>query len=338
MPTNIRDVAKKAGVAPITVSRVINNSGYVSQKTRARVEAVIEELGYVPNMLGPSLRFKQTMTLALVVTDITNPFWTTIARGVEDEAQANGYSTILCNTDESVEKQAQYLDMLLRRRIDGMLLAPVRSAPEPVRLIQKQGIPVVVLDRLVPDVQVDTVRTDNKAGAYNLTRHLLDLGHRRIAMLAGPHGVSTSVDRVAGYRQALTDAGLPESAFFILWGEFTRESGYELTRRLLQSAGTLPTALFAANNLVAIGVLEALREANIPVPDQMALVTIDDLQPASLISPPLTVVNQPAQEMGQRAAQLLLERIAGKVEDDCCRQILLPTEMVIRASSGGKIT
>ena len=336
MPTNIRDVAKRAGVAPITVSRVINNSGYVSHKTRVKVEAAIKALGYVPNMLGPSLRFRQTHTLALVVTDIANPFWTTIARGVEDEAQAKGYSTILCNTDESVEKQAQYLDMLLRRRIDGMLLAPVRSAPEPVRLIQKQGVPVVVLDRLVPGVQVDTVRTDNTAGAYNLSKHLLDLGHRRIAMLAGPHGVSTSVDRVAGYNKALTDAGLPESALCILWGEFSRKSGYELTRQLLQRS-PLPTAVFAANNLVAIGVLEALREANIPVPGQMALVTIDDLQPASLISPPLTVVNQPAREMGQRAARLLLERIAGSAEGDCCRQILLPTQMVIRASSGGKI-
>ena len=129
MPT-IRDVAKLAGVAPITVSRVINRSGYASQETRKQVEAAIEELGYVPNMLGPSLRFKQTMTLAMVITDITNPFWTTVTRGVEDVAQANGYSTILCNTDESEEKQEQYLQMLLRRRIDGILLVPASSSPE----------------------------------------------------------------------------------------------------------------------------------------------------------------------------------------------------------------
>ncbi len=166
MPT-IRDVAKHAGVSPITVSRVINDYDYVSTKTRERVEAVIEELGYVPNMLGPSLRSKQTMTLALVMTDITNPFWTTVARGVEDVAQAKGYSTIMCNTDESEDKQEHYLQMLLRRRIDGILLVPACSDdPKPVHNIQKQGIPVVLLDRHIPDVEVDVVRADSKSGAY----------------------------------------------------------------------------------------------------------------------------------------------------------------------------
>ena len=159
MPT-IRDVAKLAGVAPITVSRVVNDSDYVSQATRAKVEAAVEELGYVPNMLGPSLRFMQTMTLAMVISDITNPFWTTVTRGVEDVAQANGYSTILCNTDKSQEKQEQYLQMLLRRRMDGILLVPTSRSPDPIRLIQKQGIPVVVLDRQVLDVDVDTVRAE----------------------------------------------------------------------------------------------------------------------------------------------------------------------------------
>ena len=143
MPT-IREVAQKAGVAPITVSRVINDSGYVSASTRQKVQAAIDELGYVPNMLGPSLRFQQTMTLAVVITDITNPFWTTVTRGVEDVAQANGYSTILCNTDESEAKQEQYVQMLLRRRIDGILLVPACSDAEAIELIQKQGIPVVV--------------------------------------------------------------------------------------------------------------------------------------------------------------------------------------------------
>ena len=206
MPT-IRDVAKRAGVAPITVSRVINDSSYVSQETRERVESVIDELGYVPNMLGPSLRFKQTMTLALILTDITNPFWTTVARGVEDVAQANGYSTILCNTDESETKQEQYLQMLLRRRIDGILFVPTSSRdPKPIHQIQKQGIPVVLLDRQISDVQVDVVRADSENGAYQLTQYLLSLGHNRIALLTGPQTVSTAVDRVNGYRRALSDA------------------------------------------------------------------------------------------------------------------------------------
>ncbi len=216
--STIRDVASRAGVAPITVSRVINDSDYVSAATRKRVEAAIEELGYVPNMLGPSLRFKQTMTLALLLTDITNPFWTTVARGVEDVAQANGYSIILCNTDESEVKQEQYLDMLLRRRIDGIVLVPARSVPEPIYAIRKQNIPVVILDRQIPGLDVDIVRADSEDGAYQLTEHLLSLGHRQITMLAGPQAVSTAVDRVSGFRRALTDAGLPEDTAQIYWG------------------------------------------------------------------------------------------------------------------------
>src|SRR3990172_2437005 len=255
MPT-IRDVAKLAQVAPITVSRVVNDSGYVSQKTRKRVQAAIEKLGYVPNMLGPSLRFKQTMTLAMVITDITNPFWTTVTRGVEDVAQANGYSIILCNTDESEEKQEQYLQMLLRRRIDGILLVPASSSPDPIRLIQRQGIPVVVLDRQIPDMDVDIVRADSETGAYQLTQYLLSLGHRQIAMLAGPKSTSTAVDRVNGFCRAMNEAGLSTCDLQILWGTFTQESGYILAGEALANTPR-PTALFAANNFVAIGAMQA---------------------------------------------------------------------------------
>ena len=335
MPTTIRDVAKHAGVSPITVSRVINDSDYVSQETRQRVEASVEELGYVPNMLGPSLRFKQTMTLALVLTDITNPFWTTLARGVEDVAQANGYSIILCNTDESESKQEQYLQMLLRRRIDGFLLVPASSSnPKPVQLIQKQGIPVVLLDRQITDVQADIVRADSEDGAYQLTQHLLSVGHRQIAMLTGPQAVSTAVDRANGYRRALIDAGLPDSAIQIQWGEFTQDSGHAMANHSL-AASPPPTALFAANNFIAIGTLQALREKGLHVPDDIALVTVDDTPQTFLIDPFLTIVSQPAREMGHQAAQLLLDRLNDTIDADY-QHIVLPTEMFIRASSSRK--
>ncbi len=335
MPT-IRDVAKRAGVSPITVSRVINDSDYVSQETRERVEAVVEELGYVPNMLGPSLRFKQTMTLALVMTDITNPFWTTVARGVEDVAQANGYSIILCNTDESEAKQEQYLQMLLRRRIDGILLVPACSNdPKPVQIIQKQGIPVVLLDRQLPGVQVDVVRADSEDGAYQLTQHLLSLGHRQIALMTGRQTVSTAVDRADGYRRALADAGLPDSAAQIQWGEFTQESGYDMANNAL-SAAPQPTALFAANNFIALGALKALSEKGYHVPDDMAFATLDDTPPTFPVDPFLTVLSQPAREMGQQAAQLLLDRLNDSIDAEY-RHIILPTKMIIRASSGQRI-
>ena len=332
MPT-IREVAKHAGVSPITVSRVINDYDYVSTETRERVEAVIEELGYVPNMLGPSLRFKQTMTLALVMTDITNPFWTTVARGVEDVAQANGYSTILCNTDESEDKQEQYLQMLLRRRIDGILLVPACSDdPKPVHIIQKQGIPVVLLDRHIPGVQVDVVRADSETGAYQLTRYLLSLGHRRIALLTGRQTVSTAVDRANGYLRALADAGLPDSAAQLYWGEFTQDSGCDMVNLALLAVPP-PTALFAANNFIAFGALQALRKKGLHVPDDIALATFDDTPPTFPIEPFLTVLSQPAREMGQQAAQLLLDRLNDSIDAEY-RHIILPTTMNIHASSG----
>ena len=334
--STIRDVAQKAGVAPITVSRVINNSGYVSDSTREKVQAAIDELGYVPNMLGPSLRFQQTMTLAVVITDITNPFWTTVTRGVEDVAQANGYSTILCNTDESEAKQEQYLQMLLRRRIDGILLVPACSEPDSIALIQKQGIPVVVMDRQVPGIDVDIVRADSEGGAYKLTQYLLSLGHRHIAILAGPQSVSTSVDRVNGYRRALRDADIPERSEQVYWGEFTQESGFQLAMQALANADR-PTAVFSANNFIAIGTRRYLHENGIRVPDDIALVTFDDI-PINLIADPfMTAAIQPAREMGQQATQVLLERIKSDTENPH-QHLVLPIEIIIRASSGEMIT
>jgi LacI family transcriptional regulator len=331
MPT-IRDVAKQAGVAPTTVSRVINNSGYVSQETRERVEAAIAELGYVPNILARSLRFKKTNTLALVVPDITNPFWTTVARGVEDAASDRGFNVILCNTDESETEQTKYLTVLLQKQIDGILLAPARSTAEPVELIQKQGVPVVVLDRRVLCTQVDMVRGDSVGGAYRLVRHLMTLGHRQIAILAGPQGVSTAEDRVAGYHQALAETGLDADSELVYYGEFTQTSGYEMAQQALTTTPQ-PTALFAANNFIAVGALKALRDTGLRVPEDMTLVCFDDLPPAFIIDPFLTVVAQPAYEMGHQATELLLARLSGTAPTDF-QEILLPTETIVRKSSG----
>ena len=187
--STIRDVAERAHVSTMTVSRVLNRSGYISAETRARVEHAIAELGYVPNSLARSLRFKQTKTLALILTDITNPFFTTIARGVEDVASANGFNVIFCNTDESPVVEARQLNTLAQKQTDGVLLVPARSSAGPVEFLQRQDVPVVVLDRRVPGGGVDVVRGDSEQGACDLIRLLLSLGHRRIAVLAGPEEV-----------------------------------------------------------------------------------------------------------------------------------------------------
>jgi LacI family transcriptional regulator len=331
MPT-IRDVAERAGVAPITVSRVINDSGYVSAETRARVEAAVDELGYVPNRLARSLRLKRTNTLALVVTDITNPFWTTVVRGVEDAANDAGFTVILCNTDESEVKQDAYIQVLLQRRVDGILFVPASSAAEPVERVQKQGVPIVVLDRRVSDARVDVVRGDSEGGAYLLVRHLLDLGHRRIAVLSGPKTVSTSVERVAGYRRALREAGLDEGIEQAYYGQFTQRFGYQATQEALKGTPK-PTALFAANNFIAIGALRALGDAGLRVPEDCSLVSFDDLTSELVIEPFLTVADQPAYEMGRRATELLIARLSGSAANGY-EEIVLPTEMIVRCSSG----
>ncbi len=331
MPT-IRDVAKRAGVAPITVSRVINRSGNVSPDTLARVEKAIEELGYVPNHLARSLRLKRSQTLALVVTDITNPFWTTVVRGVEDAAQDAGFSVILCNTDESESKQEQYLDVLLQKQVDGILLVPATSNGRVVDWIQKQRTPVVILDRAIEDVPVDVVRCDSQDAAYRLVQHLFSLGHRWIGVLTGSRRVSTASDRVAGYVQAMAEAGIQVQEGWVQYGAFSQASGYEMAQQILE-ADPRPTALLAGNNFIAIGVIRALKDAELDVPEDMSVVSFDDLTSDLVIEPFLTVADQPAYEMGQQAAELLLSRLSGEASDGH-REILLPIQIKARSSSG----
>ena len=289
---NINDVAKRAGVAPITVSRVVNNSGYASVQTRKRVEAAIKELGYVPNALARGLRSNRTNTLALVVTDITNPFFTMIARGVEDAASAAGFTVIFCNTDESESKEEKYTRILVEKQVDGVLLIPAGSNPDSVEFFQSRQVQVVLLDRGVPNVKTDIVRCDSEGGAYRLIKHLIDLGHEHISIITGPQGLSTSDDRVTGYRQALSEAGLANNES-IHYGFFTQASGYELAAQALAQNPT-PTALFGANNFISIGILKALRDAKVQVPQEIAVVGFDDLPTALVVDPFLTVAAQPA--------------------------------------------
>jgi LacI family transcriptional regulator len=328
MPT-IRDVAKRAGVSPITVSRVINNDNYVRAETRQKVEQAIAELDYIPNALGPSLRSKRTSTLALVISDITNPFWTTVCRGVEDTANQHGYHIIIGNTDELPEKQEEYLQFLLKKQVDGFLLVP--ASLRSLDTLRKRKVPFVVLDRRIPDVAVDTVRGDSEGGAYALIQHLLELGHERIVVISGPEDVSTAADRVDGYRRALKEAGLG-AAQQVYWGQYDQESGYRFTQQALQ-ANPRPTAIFATNNFVAIGAMRALREAGLNVPADISVVAFDDLPPALTIDPFFTVAAQPAYEMARQATERLLARL-GDTPPEGVQEVVLPTEIIVRKSSG----
>ncbi|RME85403.1 MAG: LacI family transcriptional regulator, partial [Caldilineae bacterium] len=301
--TTISDVAKRAGVSPVTVSRVINNTGNVSPATRAKVERAIRELGYVPSGVAQSLRSKRTRTLALIVPDIQNAFWTTAARGVEDAAQSRGYSVFLCNTDESAAKQKHYLDAVISQRVDGVIIAPYDKDATTLLPLKRRNIPTVVIDRYIEGWDVDTVSGDSISAARALVKHLIDLGHRRIAVISGPLGTSTAADRLAGYQIALAEAGIPYDPDLVKYGEFRAISGERLTHELL-NLDDRPTAIFAANNAIAMGVIDALDARGMRIPRDMALVCFDDLPNTSRLFPFLTVVVQPAYEIGANAAQL----------------------------------
>jgi LacI family transcriptional regulator len=335
--STISDVAKRAGVSAMTVSRVVNGTGYTSADTRARVEAAIEELGYVPNALARQLRSKRTKSIALLVADISNPFFTTIARGVEDFFNGHGYSVMFCNTDEDVAEEEQYLLMLIERQIDGVLLVPARSSGESFDLLRAHRVPVVAIDRRVASRDVDSVRCDSEAGAHALVQHLVELGHRRIAVLTGSAAISTSIDRVAGARRALEEAGLelPDSLVHYggyNFGKSNQADGHRMAFEMLEADGERPTAVFCANNFIAFGAIRALREKGVRVPDDMSVVAFDDLPEEWVSEPFLTVARQPAYEIGRSAATLLLDHITGAHQPHG-ESVVLPFELIIRRSS-----
>ncbi len=335
--STISDVARRAGVSAMTVSRVVNGTGYTRPETRARVEAAIEELGYVPNALARQLRSKRTKSIALVVSDITNPFFTTIARGVEDFFIGHGFSVTYCNTDEDEAEEEQYLLMLVERQVDGILLVPARSSGKSLRFLARHQMPVVVLDRRVA-ARVDSVRCDSEAGAHALVEHLVALGHRRIAVLTGRRSVSTSVDRVAGARRALEEAGLSLPDELVFWGRFNlgranQADGHRMAVKMLNAPGERPTAVFCANDFIAFGAIRALRDAGLVVPDDTSVVAFDDLPSEWVWDPFLTVAAQPAYDIGNRAAARLLDHITG-ARRPTGESVVLPFELITRRSSG----
>jgi LacI family transcriptional regulator len=332
----IRDVAKRAGVAAITVSRVVNSLPGVNQATRERVNKAIADLNYVPNAMAKSLRSRQTCTIALVLTDITNPFWTTIARGVEDTAAQKGYNVIFCNTDEDLEKEAKYINILLQRRVDGVIIAASSDDTRPLLSLKRHNVPCILIDRKVNGFNVDVVRSDSKEGARLLTQHLINLGYYRIAMLAGPSKVFTSRERLAGYLEALQKNGIPIDDNLIKEGMYEEDGGFQFVKELLDRVSP-PTAIVAANLSIAIGALRALREAGLRVPEDVGLVCFDDLPQASLIYPFLTVWAQRPYAMGVAAAELLLARMTSKARRHKIREIIIDADLIIRKSCGNEL-
>jgi LacI family transcriptional regulator, galactose operon repressor len=329
----IKDVARRSGVSAMTVSRVINRSARVNPDTRQRVEQAIVDLGYVPSRLARGLTAQRTGTLALIVPDVANPFFTLIVRGAEDVARRGGYRIILCDTRADLAIEREVIEEMIAHRVDGVVIAPVSDRSRShLRRLEKYGVPFVLVDRTVPGTDSDVVLGDSVAGARQLVRHLISLGHRRIGLIVESDEVSTARDRHRGYVEGLEAAGLPFDTSLIVRASVDPSGGFEGMRRLLERKDR-PSAVFTVNNLVALGAIEAVRAEGLEVPDDVALVCFDDIEYASRMYPFLTVMAQPAETLGTLGTQLLLDRVEGRAPDQA-RVVVLPAEFVVRKSCG----
>jgi LacI family transcriptional regulator, fructose operon transcriptional repressor len=325
---SIKDVAESAGVSTATVSRVLSNGLHVRPEVRKRVLAAVERLGYRPNLVARSLRSQQSSTIGLIVSDIRNPFFTSISRAVEDVAYEQGFSVFLCNTDENPEKEAIYLNLQRDENVAGAIFSPTRQTLASFSAANL-SFPLVVIDRSIPNSDVDVVVLDNVDSAYRLTTHLIENGYQRIAALSGEMS-TTGHERRAGYEKALRAHGLAPPAEQVKSIQPKIEAGYAATLKLLASAEP-PDALFTTNSLLGAGALEAIRERNLTIPDDIALVTFDETTWASLVQPPITLIAQPTYEIGKTATELLLQRIADPNRP--IRQVILKGQLLVRGSS-----
>jgi LacI family transcriptional regulator len=325
----IYDVARLAGVSTATVSRALNGTGQIAPATREAIEAAVAQLGYEPNTAARSLVTRSTQTIALLLPDISNPFYDALVSGIQRRALEAGHTMLLCTTEGDPEREEQYLNLLRAKQVDGVLVDGLVLPPDRVARFVRNGLPIVCLDRDVDSASVPLVQVDNRLGARMATEHLLSLGHRRIAHVAGAPELGISEERIAGYDEALLDAGIRPDVALLAVGSFTEEGGCEAMKALL--ASTDLTAAFAANDLSALGVMNAIVESGRRVPDDVSVVGFDDLRLSSFTTPPLTTIRQPALEIAERATRLLLDLARGRPARQ--RRHVLPPELVVRAST-----
>lgn len=335
MPT-VHDVASRAGVSVATVSRVLSGRGYASSRTRELVLQAAKDLAYVPNGMARGLKTQRSGLIALLVPEIVNSFYTTVSRGVEDVANANGLQIIVGNTDENVAKERAYIELMISSQVEGVIVAPAGDSAATLTPLITKAIPTVLIDRAVAGIATDIVRGDGVADAATLTHHLLDLGHRRIALINGHLDTSVARDREQGFRQAHAERGLSIDERLISSGTWFIDDAHRRAGTLLDD-GDRPDAIVATNNFMAIGAFRALRERGLRVPDDLAVACFDDIVDAAEIDPFLTAISQPAYTMGTLAMQLLLERIAGTFQGEP-REILLESQLLARRSAGEHLT
>ncbi|MSU47774.1 MAG: LacI family transcriptional regulator [Opitutus sp.] len=330
--SSLQEVAVRAKVSIATVSRVLNKSDKVVPETRAIVEQAARDLGYRPSRVARRLRMKDghAHLVGLIIPDIQNPFYAEIARGVEDAAYAREFALLLCNSDENIEKERFYLNVMQAESVDGIVLPPFDDTDLAVVEMVRSGMPVVCVDRSLAKLKTDLVEVDNYQGALEAVNHLLDKGHRSIGLIEGRAEVSTNRERRRGYLDALTARKIAPRMELMRAGDFKQASGRVLANELFDLRKP-PTALFVCNNLMTVGALAALHQRGLRVPRDVAIVGFDDLPWAEALDPPLTVVRQPAYEVGRQAMELLLKRIIEPTRPAVT--VRLQPELVVRRST-----
>jgi DNA-binding LacI/PurR family transcriptional regulator len=329
MPVGIKNVAEAAGVSNATVSRVLANKPYVREEVRQRVLAVVKELGYQPSRVARSLRFQRSRLIGLIISDIQNPFFTSLVRAVEDVAHEHQYTVVLCNSDEDLEKEKLYIDLMQAEMVAGVLITSTSEVDSPCKKLIEIGIPVVAVDRRMVDLEVDTVVTDNVESTFALVSHLIADGHQRIGGIFATSTTTTGRERQEGYFQALQAQHLPVDPCLVRTGLPKEDAGYFLAGELLDLPDP-PTALFTANNLLTTGAIRAINERGLRIPGDIALGAFDEMSWMSLIKPSLTVIAQPTYELGQTATNLLLQRIKDKSRPR--QEVVLKSELFVRQS------
>ena len=327
---NLRDLARELNLSTATVSRALSRPEIVAPATRERVLQAVRRSGYHMNGIARSLRTQSTRTIGVVVSDIRNSFSSSIVKAVEDVARVNGYTVLVCNADETGQNEEVALELFIERKVSGVIHCSAGANLELLRVLQNKSIPLIDLDRRSGLENVDTVVLDNHLGAEIATRHLIGLGHRRIAMISGPMHLSNARSRVKGFRKTLRAAGIPVAREYLEFGDFRQRSGEEAAQRLL-SLRRPPTAVFVANNEMMAGALLAIRQQKrLKVPRNLSLIGFDDARWAQFADPPLTVVSQPTEAMGEKAAELLLRRIQGET---AAKTIVFKPTLVVRRST-----
>ena len=328
----IHDVARLAAVSVATVSNVLNEARPVAAATRARVVKAVAALGYMPHAAARSMRGRGSGLIGLIVADITNPFFTSLVQSVERAANDSGYAVLLCNSDEEPAREQQHLQLLRAQRVDGIILAATgHASSERAAALGQLQAPVVLVDRGSAEFGRDAVLLDNRRAALEAVRHIIGFGHRRIAMLSGPASVSTAAERVGGYREALLEGGLAYDERWVRDTGYREERAYDAACEMLRTAGR-PTAIFAANNLIAIGVMRAIADLRLRCPEDVSVVSIDDFAWANAFRPRMTTVAQPVAAMGESAVRMLLGRIDRSAQALPPRTEIMAPMLVVRDS------